>query len=115
MNGYHLHWLSMRKRISKPPAIFHVNWFRKDAQGNFLWPGFGENMRVLAWIVDRLRGGVGANETAIGWTPSYDDLEWRGLDFTRQQFEEVQKIDPAEWATELHSQDELFVQLHDRL
>ena len=115
MGDYFQHWLSMRKRIANPPGIFHVNWFRKDDQGSFLWPGFGENMRVLKWVVDRVRGRVGANETAIGWTPNYEDLEWKGLAFTREQFGQLQKIEPAEWRTELHSQDELFLQLHDRL
>ena len=115
MGDYFQHWLSMRKRIANPPGIFHVNWFRKDGQDTFLWPGFGENMRVLKWVVDRVRGRVGANETAIGWTPNYQDLEWKGLAFTREQFAQVQKIEPGEWRTELHSQDELFLQLHDRL
>jgi phosphoenolpyruvate carboxykinase (GTP) len=72
-------------------------------------------MRVLKWIVDRVRGRVGANETPIGWTPNYEDLEWKGLAFTREQFAQLQKIEPGEWRTELHSQDELFLQLHDRL
>lgn len=119
--GYHMgdyfnHWLSMRKAITYPPTIFHVNWFRKDPQGEkYLWPGYSENMRVLKWIVDRVRGRVPANETPVGWSPRYDDFEWKGLDFSRAQFEEMGKIEPAEWQRELLWQDELFLKLHDRL
>ena len=115
MGDYFSHWLGMRKRIKYPPMIFHVNWFRKDAEGQFLWPGFGENMRVLKWIVDRVRGRVPAHETPIGWSPRYEDFEWSGLDYPREQFEALQQIDSTEWQRELLWQDELFFRLHDRL
>jgi phosphoenolpyruvate carboxykinase (GTP) len=115
MGDYFSHWLSMRKRIQYPPLIFHVNWFRKDAEGHFLWPGFGENMRALKWIVDRVHGRVPAHETPIGWSPRYEDFEWRGLDYPRARFEALQKIDSAEWQRELLWQDELFFRLNDRL
>jgi phosphoenolpyruvate carboxykinase (GTP) len=115
MGRYFQHWLAMRKQIQQPPAIFHVNWFRKDADGNFLWPGFGDNMRVLKWIVDRVRGRVPAAESAIGWLPLFEDFEWSGLDFSREQFFALQEIDRAEWHRELLSQDELYMKLYDHL
>ncbi len=118
--GYHMgdyfnHWLSMRKRLQHPPTIFHVNWFRKDAEDNYLWPGYNENMRVLKWVVDRVRGRVPAYETPVGWTPRFEDFEWNGLPYNEEKFAEVQKIDPAEWQKELLWQDELFLKIHDRL
>jgi phosphoenolpyruvate carboxykinase (GTP) len=115
MADYFSHWLSMRKRIKYPPLIFHVNWFRKGPDGKFLWPGFGENMRVLKWILDRVHGRVPAHETPVGWTPRYRDFEWAGLDFTEEQFDVLQTIDIPEWQRELLWQDELFFNLNDRL
>lgn len=115
MGDYFSHWLGMRKRIKYPPMIFQVNWFRKDDDGHFLWPGFGENMRALKWMVDRVHGRVPAHETPIGWSPRYEDFEWKGLDYSREQFEALQKIDSVEWQRELLWQDELFFRLNDRL
>jgi phosphoenolpyruvate carboxykinase (GTP) len=115
MGRYFQHWLAMRKQIQQPPAIFHVNWFRKDAEGGFLWPGFGDNMRVLKWIVDRVRGRVPAAESAIGWLPLFEDFEWSGLDFNRERFFALQEINRAEWHRELLSQDELYMKLYDDL
>ena len=115
MGEYFHHWLAMRKQIAEPPQIFHVNWFRKGEDGKFLWPGFGENMRVLKWIVDRVRGRVPARETTVGWTPRHEDFEWAGLEFTREQFAALMKIDGGEWRRELVLQDELFLKLYERL
>lgn len=113
MGDYFRHWLSMRRHMELAPRIFLVNWFRKDKDGNFLWPGFGENMRVLKWIVDRCRGKVRARETALGWMPFSNDFEVEGLpNFTRADFEKVQRIDYEEWKQEIILQADLFVNLH---
>ncbi|HQV70480.1 MAG TPA: phosphoenolpyruvate carboxykinase (GTP) [Thermoflexales bacterium] len=118
--GYHMgdyfnHWVQFGRTIPNPPRIFNVNWFRKDDKGNFVWPGFGENMRILKWIVERARGQATGSESVLGWVPRYHDLDWRGLDFTKEQFDSVMKADPAEWEAEVASHDELFVRLYDRL
>ena len=102
-------------RLSSTPRIFHVNWFRKDEDGKFLWPGFSENMRVLKWIVDRVHGRAQGKETPIGWTPYYEDMEWEGLDFSREQFEQMQDVDRAAWRKEMIGHEELFIDLHDHL
>jgi phosphoenolpyruvate carboxykinase (GTP) len=118
--GYHMgdyfgHWIQMQKRLSETPRIFHVNWFRKDASGKFLWPGFRDNMRVLKWIVDRSRGRALGRETPIGWMPRFEDLDWTGLDFSRESFDELQAFDRAAWRAEVIGHEELFLDLHDRL
>ncbi len=116
MGNYFRHWLAMRKLIAQPPAIFHVNWFRKDDSGKFLWPGFGENMRVLKWIIDRSHGRVGAQESQLGWVPLVRDFDLAGMDgFGPEQFARVQRIDSDEWKKEVVSQDELFINLHSTL
>jgi phosphoenolpyruvate carboxykinase (GTP) len=115
MGDYFNHWLGIRRELSDPPRIFHVNWFRKDADGKFLWPGFSENFRVLRWIVNRTHGQGRARETNIGWMPAYDEFDWTGMDYPREKFEQCMKIDGAEWQRELISQTELFLLLHDRL
>ncbi len=115
MGDYFRHWIKMRRQLSETPRIFHVNWFRKDANGKFIWPGFSENMRVLKWIVDRAHGrGVGM-ETPIGWMPHYEDMEWKGLDFPREKFEELQAFDAKAWRDEVMGHEELFIELHDHL
>lgn len=115
MGDYFRHWIRMQRSLSETPRIFHVNWFRKDEQGNFMWPGFGENMRVLKWIVDRSHGRAVAKETPIGWVPHYEDVEWRGLDFPRDKFDALQEFDRAAWRNEVLGHEELFLDLHDRL
>lgn len=116
MAHYFRHWLNMRKQIKYPPRIFNVNWFRKDENGNFLWPGFGENMRVLKWIIDRCQGKVGAHETPLGWFPRPEEFDLEGLQgFSQADFEKVQNISIEEWRREILSQDELFIRLYSFL
>ncbi len=115
MGDYFRHWIRMQRSLSETPRIFHVNWFRKDAEGKFLWPGFGDNMRVLKWIIDRAHGRALAKETPIGWVPHYEDINWKGLDFPKQKFEELQAFDRAAWRNEVLGHEELFLDLHDRL
>jgi phosphoenolpyruvate carboxykinase (GTP) len=108
---YFVHWFRMRKKMTDCPRIFHVNWFRKDDRGNFIWPGFGENMRVLKWIIDRSRGRAYARETLMGWMPRIGDIELDGLAVTRDQFEALQTISIDDIKAELLSQEELFLKL----
>ena len=115
MGDYFRHWIRMQRSLSETPRIFHVNWFRKDAAGKFMWPGFTENMRVLKWIVDRAHGRALARETPIGWMPHHEDIEWQGLDFSKEKFEELQAFDGAAWHAEVLGHEELFLDLHDRL
>ncbi len=115
MGDYFRHWIRMQRSLTETPRVFHVNWFRKDAEGKFMWPGFSENMRVLKWIVDRAHGRALAKETPIGWVPHYEDINWRGLDFSKKRFEALQAFDRAAWRTEVLGHEELFLDLHDRL
>lgn len=118
--GYHMgdyfnHWLAMGRSTVNPPRIFGVNWFRKDKDGNFSWPGFGENMRVLEWIVKRVRGQAFGVESPLGWMPRYEDLNWEGIDFTEEDFEAVMGVDRELWKEEVLSHQALFDQLYDKL
>jgi phosphoenolpyruvate carboxykinase (GTP) len=115
MGDYFRHWILMQRLLDESPKIFHVNWFRKDKDGNFIWPGFSENMRVLKWVVDRAHGRTLGKETPIGWTPHYDDIEWEGLDFPPERFAELQAFDRGAWRQEVLGHEELFLDLHDRL
>ncbi len=115
MGDYFAHWLWMGKRITHLPRIFHVNWFRKDEDGKFLWPGFRENMRVLQWIVDRCHGRGKGHETRMGWMPHYDELNWDGLDFSQEQFDKLMHIDQGELRQELLSEEDLYLDLYDHL
>ena len=98
MGDYFRHWLKMQASSSERRAIFHVNWFRKDDSGEFIWPGFGQNMRVLTWIVDRVQGRAKAKETPIGWVPQYEHMDWAGLSFPRKKFEELAEHRPGRLA-----------------
>jgi phosphoenolpyruvate carboxykinase (GTP) len=110
MGEYFQHWLDMQRKIDNPPKIFQVNWFRKSKDGKFLWPGYGENMRVLKWIIDRAQGQVGGHETLLGWVPKAGDLDLSGLDVEHDAVNEATSINLQEWKTELESQEEFFSQ-----
>jgi phosphoenolpyruvate carboxykinase (GTP) len=115
MADYFNHWLNVGRRIPNPPRIFRVNWFRKGADGKFLWPGFGENMRVLKWILDRVSGRGYAIESPLGWMPRHDDLNWAGLDFDEDVFAELMSVAKESGNVEAHAQEELFDRFFDRL
>ena len=115
MGDYFRHWIKMQRSLSSTPRVFQVNWFRKTDEGKFIWPGFGENMRVLKWIVDRVHGRAQGKETPIGWTPYLEDIHWDGLEFSRESFNELQEVDRAKWRKEVIGHEELFIALHDHL
>jgi phosphoenolpyruvate carboxykinase (GTP) len=108
---YLQHWLNMQARIPLPPKVFLVNWFRKGQDGKFLWPGYGDNMRVLKWVLDRCQGKVAAQETLLGWTPKDGDIDLRGIDAPAEAVAAATRMDLAEWETELESQAEWFKSL----
>ena len=115
MSDYFQHWLDMGAKLQKAgatlPKIYTTNWFRKGEDGKFVWPGYGENMRVLKWMIDRIEGNVKGNENVFGVSPSYEELNWTGLDFSAEQFKTVTSIDKAAWLAELKLHEELFTQL----
>ena len=118
--GYHFgdyftHWLEMGRQLAQPPRIFSVNWFRRDESGKFIWPGYGENMRVLKWIVERCEGTAGAKDTPIGRMPRYEDLDWEGLDVSREAYDKLTNIDRDAWREEIRDHGKLFEQLKSRL
>ncbi len=111
--GYHVaeywaHWLSMKDKISQLPKIYRVNWFRKNAEGKFMWPGFGQNMRVLQWVAERAAGVASAEESILGFSPGYDDLNWAGLDYSREDFAELMAVDTEQLVTECEEQKAYF-------
>ncbi|HEY9155843.1 MAG TPA: phosphoenolpyruvate carboxykinase (GTP) [Opitutaceae bacterium] len=115
MGDYFRHWMKMQRLLSETPRVFHVNWFRKDQDGQFLWPGFGENLRILKWIVERARGRAAAKESPIGWMPPYEAIDWTGLDFDRGKWNELMSVDRAAWHREVMEHEQLFLGLHDHL
>ena len=115
MADYWGHWLNMGRKIPNPPRIFRVNWFRKDESGKFMWPGFGENMRVLKWIVDRVRGRAYAVESPLGWMPRHDDLHWQGLDYDPKKFHELMVVSREAGRHEAVVHEEHFDRFYDRL
>ena len=115
MGDYFRHWIKIGKRLTETPRTFHVNWFRKDEDGKFIWPGFSENMRILKWIVERSRTGARAKETAIGWVPYYEDIDWTGLDFPREQWDRLMAIDRETWKQQTLGHEELFLKLSEHL
>jgi phosphoenolpyruvate carboxykinase (GTP) len=115
MADYFNHWLNMGRAVKNPPPIFRVNWFRRDENNKFMWPGYGQNMRVLKWIVDRVQGRSRAVESPIGLVPKYEDLEWNGLDYPREKFKELMRIDREAGVADARSQEELFDKFFDRV
>jgi len=115
MADYYAHWLKMGTVPDKQVPIFVVNWFRMNAQGQFAWPGFGDNARVLKWIIDRCEGRVSAQESVLGWMPNYDDIDWSGSSFSRDEFSGVTSVDKQAWLNELEGVKEWFGKLGDKL
>ncbi|MEO8012870.1 MAG: phosphoenolpyruvate carboxykinase domain-containing protein, partial [Polaromonas sp.] len=115
MSDYFQHWLDLGEKLAASgatlPKIYTTNWFRKGADGKFVWPGYGENMRVLAWMIDRIEGKGQGEDHVTGVSPSYEDLNWTGLDFSAEQFDTVTSIDKAAWLKELELHADLFKQL----
>ncbi len=115
MADYFAHWLEMGPKLKKPPKIFHVNWFRRDANNKFLWPGYGENVRVLKWILDRIEGRAGATETPIGCVPTPSSLTLDGLSISRGTLDELLSVNPSDWTEEERGVDEFFAKFGDSL
>ena len=111
IRDYFLHWFRMRAKMSDCPRIFHVNWFRKNEHGEFLWPGFGENIRILEWIINRCHGRAYAMETVLGWMPRPTDINLNGLALRPKDIEAAQKIDVEAFKAEILSEEELFLKL----
>ena len=118
--GYHMadyfqHWIDMGKKVKNPPKIFNVNWFRQDENGDFMWPGFGDNMRVLDWILKRCSGEVDAQETAIGYVPYAKDIDLEEVDCSRETLEKILAVDKKRWSAEADEIAEYYKQFGDRL
>jgi len=115
MADYFSHWLDLGRKIPNPPRVFRVNWFRRDAQGKFLWPGFSENARILSWIVERIHGRSFAVESPFGWMPRYEDICWKGLEYSEESFCQLMAIDREAAAGEVRQHEEFFDKFLDRL
>ena len=111
IRDYIIHWFRMRKKMSDCPRIFHVNWFRKNDKGQFIWPGFGENIRIIKWIIDRCHGRAYAVETPLGWMPRRQDIDLSGLAISAADFDEMQTVDLEAFKAEIAGQEELFLKL----
>ncbi len=111
MSDYFAHWIAMKNKVTQPPRIYAVNWFRKDPSGKFMWPGFGDNMRVLKWIVERVEGKAAAKQTPLGFSPGFKDLDWNGLDLSPDRFAGLSAVNSAQWQQELKLHDELLTKL----
>ena len=111
MGKYFAHWLEMQNRLKNPPKVFMVNWFRKDSEGRFLWPGYGENIRVLKWIVERVNGRAAAERSAVGMKPAEGSLDLTGLEIVGEALKEAMAVKPEDWAAELDSQEAFFKKL----
>jgi phosphoenolpyruvate carboxykinase (GTP) len=115
MADYFAHWLDVGRRLPNPPRIFRVNWFRRDEEGQFIWPGFGQNMRVLKWVVDRIHGTTAPVESPLGWMPRYEDIDWTGLDFPKALYYQLMMVDRTAGTEEAHDHEKLFDKFFDRL
>ena len=118
--GYHMaeyfdHWLTIGRKLPEPPRIFRVNWFAKDEAGQFMWPGYGQNMRVLKWVVERAQGHGYGVETPLGWMPRYRDMDWTGLDYSREQFNRLQTLDREAFKAQTVAHEQFFITLKDKL
>ena len=108
MGDYFQHWIDMGKKMTNPPKIFNVNWFRRDSEGNFIWPGFGDNLRALLWALDRCEDKAEAVKTPIGYVPTKDSLDVEDIDITDQQLEEILTVDNKIWKNELNGIKEWY-------
>lgn len=115
MGDYFRHYINMCRRLTETPRVFHVNWFRRDEAGKFMWPGYSQNMRVLKWVVERARGRAFANESPLGWVPRYEDIDWRGLGFTKEQWQALMSYDREALKMETLQHEALFLQLFTHL
>jgi len=115
IGDYFRHYIKVGNRLKHPPRIFHVNWFRRGPKGEFLWPGFGDNMRVLKWIIERSTGQGYGMESALGWMPQYHDLDWDGIEFTQEQWDRVMDFSKESWKLMSLQHEELFLMVHDHL
>jgi phosphoenolpyruvate carboxykinase (GTP) len=115
MADYFRHWLELGMALESPPKIFRVNWFRTNDQGRFIWPGFGENLRVLKWILERCAGAGSAVDTPIGFVPTIDAIDRNGIDVSDDDMARLLKVDPAEWVEAVTGQDDFFAMFGDRI
>jgi phosphoenolpyruvate carboxykinase (GTP) len=115
MADYWNHWMNVGRMLPNPPRIFRVNWFRKDENGKFMWPGFGENMRVVKWIIDRVNGRGYGVESPMGYMPRYQDINWEGLEYNPDTFFSLMSVNREQATTDTRSLEELFDKFYDRL